>query len=211
MEQNRVYQALRRAIYAGEIKPGEKLVERKLVERFETSRGPLRESLLRLMGEGLIQREPRRACFVSEISPDDISDMYFMRLAIEPLAARLVASSPSEELLQRLDGLVDAMSSALKSGASVKSAEADFEFHREIVIASESPRLIQAYDMAHVPMLVSKLTERPPVVLRNLHEGILEAIRRGEPQRAELEARKHVEEAFRRNVPFQGRARYSSR
>lgn len=72
---HRVYHELRRAIYAGKIKPGEKLVERRLAREFAISRGPLRESLVRLMSEGLVRRAPRRACYVEEGAPPGAYDL----------------------------------------------------------------------------------------------------------------------------------------
>ncbi len=201
MKQHRVYHELRRAIYTGQIKPGEKLVERQLAETFETSRGPLRESLLRLTSEGLLRQHPRRTCHVKELTLADLRDIYLMRYALEPLAARLAAARPARPFVRKLDKLIRQMATNMQRCRYIDSAEADFEFHREIVLASESPRLIRAYDLAHVPMLMSQLSPQfnKPDVLAAIHQDLADAIRAGEPDRAEELSRHHISGALENN------------
>lgn len=203
MKQHRVYQQLRRAIYTGQIKPGEKLVERRLAEEFETSRGPLRESLLRLMSEGLVRRDPRRTSYVDEVALTDLQDIYLMRLTLEPIAARLAALRPKRDFVRRLYKLTDRMAKQLEKGKPVDSAETDFEFHRTIVEASQSERLLRAYDLSHVPMLISQLSEEwgNPDALKNIHLEIVQFIEQGAADDAEKAVRKHVERAAKRNIP----------
>lgn len=200
MKQHRVYKELRKAIYTGQIKPGEKLVERRLAEEFETSRGPLRESLLRLMSEGLVCRSPRRTSYVSELTISDIRDIYFIRMTLEPAAVRLAAQRPSKTLVRTLNKLIDRMADQMTKGNQIASAEADFEFHREIVEASKSERLIRAYELSHVPMLISQVSAqwRKPEALREIHEEIVSHIQAGKADEAETALRRHVQGAARR-------------
>lgn len=206
MKQHRVYHQLRRAIYTGKIKPGEKLVERRLAEEFETSRGPLRESLLRLTSEGLLRQHPRRTCYVGELTSKDVDDIYLMRLTLEPMATRLAAAKPNRRLINKLNKLVDRLVTSHVRGKTIDSAEADFEFHREIVLASGSPRLIRAYDLSHVPMLISLLSEHwgKPEILRAIHVELIDRIREGAVDEAEAAARRHVEGAYQRNARIAG-------
>jgi DNA-binding GntR family transcriptional regulator len=203
MKQHRVYQQLRRPTYTGQIKPGEKLVERRLAEEFETSRGPLRESLLRLTSEGLVRRSPRRTSYVDELTLADARDIYLMRLTLEPVAARLAALRPKRSFVRRLLTLTDRMARQVEQEQPVESAETDFEFHRQIVEASESERLLRAYDQSHVPMLISQMSPQwgNPEGLREIHLEIVQFIKDGAADEAEQAARQHVEQAMNRNVP----------
>lgn len=200
MKQHRVYDQLRHAIYTGRIKPGEKLVERRLAAEFETGRGPLRESLLRLIGEGLVHRSPRRASYVQELTVCNIRDIYVLRLAIEPTAARQAATHPQRIFIKQLKLLVDRMAQEMEQGHQLASAEADFEFHRMIVEASRSQRLIRAYHLAHVPMLISQRSPEwgKPEALRDIHLEIVNLIESGASDEAEAAVRRHVERASRR-------------
>jgi DNA-binding GntR family transcriptional regulator len=202
MKQHRIYHELRRAIYTGKIKPGEKLVERRLAREFATSRGPLRESLLRLMSEGLVRRSPRRTCYVEELTLQDVYDIYLMRLTLEPTATRLAARAHNRELVRKLEKIVQRLATCVERGRTDESAEADYDFHREIVLASGSPRLIRAYDVAHVPMLISQLSAHwgRADVLRDLHLELVSLLRAGAADEAEAAARVHVENAFQQNV-----------
>ncbi|HEX9337094.1 MAG TPA: GntR family transcriptional regulator [Pseudonocardiaceae bacterium] len=81
------YLALRRDIVSGEIKPGEKLVEVVLADRYGVSRTPIREALRRLEQDDLVQRDGRRVR-VRQHRPDEIMDIYEVRILLEEAAAR---------------------------------------------------------------------------------------------------------------------------
>ena len=84
------YLALRRDIVSGEIKPGEKLVEVVLADRYGVSRTPIREALRRLEQDDLVQRNGRRVR-VRQHRPDEILDIYEVRIVLEEAAARAAA------------------------------------------------------------------------------------------------------------------------
>lgn len=201
MKQHPVYHQLRQAIYKGILKPGEKLVERKLARQFATSRGPLRESLLQLTAEGLVHSTPQHTCQVDDLTQEDVYDIYLMRLLLEPAATRLVAEKAPVQLARKLEKLALRIASQMEAGRASESAEADFEFHREIVLGCGSPRLIRAYQMSHVPILASQLSPHhsKPQILRDIHLEIVQHIRDRAAAKAEAAARRHVEKAFRNN------------
>lgn len=84
------YLALRRDIVSGEIKPGEKLIEVVLADRYGVSRTPIREALRRLEQDDLVQRDGRRVR-VRLHRPDEIMDIYEIRIVLEEAAARAAA------------------------------------------------------------------------------------------------------------------------
>lgn len=194
MKQHRVYTQLRDAIYSGRIKPGARLVERRLAEEFQTSRVPLRESLLRLTTEGLVRRSPRRTSYVEDLTAEDVSEIWLMRQTLEPAAARLAAAKTDKKFTVKLHRLADRMADQLQRGRRAASAESDLEFHRTIVESCGSARLLRAYDLSHVPMLMSKLQgERGnPDVLRRQHHEYAALLADENADAAELYARRHV-------------------
>ena len=82
---------IREQILAGGFRQGEHLVEAKIAEQLNISRGPVREAFKLLRAEGLLNEEPRRGTFVVSLSADDVREIYGLRAALEGRAARLIA------------------------------------------------------------------------------------------------------------------------
>src|SRR4051812_11951844 len=99
-----VYEQLRRAIVEGSIRPNERLIEADLAERLEVSRTPIRESMMRLAGDGLIVAH-RRGWIVREHSQDEIREVYEIRAALEGFAAGLAAQRASDEELAGIQAI----------------------------------------------------------------------------------------------------------
>jgi len=105
MPQPRVRDLLEEAILGGELKPGERLRAEALAQRFGTSRTPIREALLQLEGQGLVEVEPNRGAVVRTFDRDDVLDLYEVRALLEPAAAARAAKRISAADLRRLDEL----------------------------------------------------------------------------------------------------------
>lgn len=82
---------LRRLILSGEVAPGSRLVEDRLAERLGVSRNPVREAIRVLSSEGFIEVIPRRGACVALLSGPAAEDLFDVRMALEPVAARLAA------------------------------------------------------------------------------------------------------------------------
>jgi DNA-binding GntR family transcriptional regulator len=91
-----IVELLRDDILARRLTPGARLVEFDLTERFEVSRGPVREALRRLAAEGLIEHVPNRGAVVRRLSRREIGELFAIRTELEALAARLAAEAPDE-------------------------------------------------------------------------------------------------------------------
>jgi DNA-binding GntR family transcriptional regulator len=101
-----VYQKLRQAIEAGELKPGQRVMEVEIAEWLEVSRTPVREALRRLESEGMLAMEPRNGLVVGSISRQAMLELYVMREVLEGTAARLCARNASDIELMELQELV---------------------------------------------------------------------------------------------------------
>ena len=125
---------LEEAILEGELKPGERLRAEALAQRFGTSRTPIREALLQLEGQGLVEVEPNRGAVVRTFDRDDVRDLYEVRALIEPHAAARAATRISAARIAELAALCSAEDQLV----------ANESFHRIILEAAESPRLVVA-------------------------------------------------------------------
>jgi DNA-binding GntR family transcriptional regulator len=142
----RVQDQLREAILTGALEPGSRLRAEALAERLRSSRTPVREALLLLAQEGLVQIEPRRGATVRTFDAADLSDLYEVRALIEPHAAALAAQRITVAEIDRLTKIHE--QSAAYDAADEDSVAAQLqlndEFHRLILEAARSPRLTSA-------------------------------------------------------------------
>jgi DNA-binding GntR family transcriptional regulator len=143
---DRVVDALREAIIAGRLKPGERIRERELVSLLGVSRSPLREAIRILETEGLITSLAHRGARVSELSARDLRDMLHVRIMLESFAARL--------FIERLDGralqaMQDQVERARAPGYQV-DLQANFdlglEFHDLLVGGCGNRKVVQLHE-----------------------------------------------------------------
>jgi GntR family transcriptional regulator, gluconate operon transcriptional repressor len=190
---------IREQILSGGFRPGEHLVEARIAQQLNVSRGPVREAFKLLRAEGLLEEEPRRGTFVVKLSAADVRDIYGLRAAIEARAARMLARSGDPTALNRLRELASAIDQAVASGDGVRISRADLAFHLGLCELSGNKRLSEVF-MRYVPMLraLLRLDER---VYRSLdeigpqHRPMLEAIESGDDDRAAAMFGEHAEQA----------------
>ncbi|MFW0793541.1 GntR family transcriptional regulator [Gordonia sp. CPCC 205515] len=134
-----VAQEIRRQVFSGEMRPGTKVDQDALAEQLGVSKLPVREALIALDGEGIIQTAPRRGAFVAELSREDIRDQYWLLGVISGLAAERAAARLDDDHLAALGKL------AAQMEADESSSDHDrlnFDFHRLINRACGSRRLV---------------------------------------------------------------------
>lgn len=199
-----VARELRALILRGELRPGERLIEERLTERFGISRPPLREALRLLEHEGLVQRQPRRGAIVTPLSADDVREIYSLRWALERLALGLAV--PVDDP-RRLDGLRDALT-AMRAAAATGDREAlldaNWRFHLELCSLPGHRRLLAAYaslmQQLRVCMAINlgfreALSGDPADSVRR-HERLLALIEAGDPVALDREIEAHGDSAF---------------
>lgn len=140
------YLVLRKAILANVLAPGYFASEREVSERFGLSRTPVREALLKLRDEGLIEVQPRRGVRVLPLSVKDMREIHQVARALELEAALLLCEREGDEPLKALAQSAQDMRDAIKVKDRDKWVEADAKFHIGIVASSKNDRLIQQYN-----------------------------------------------------------------
>ncbi|MDN3903271.1 GntR family transcriptional regulator [Arthrobacter sp. YD2] len=188
-----VYESIREAIVKGRIKPGEQLSESNLATEYGTSRTPIREALQRLEVESLVERLPR-GVQVRETSPEEIIDIYDVRITLEGAAARAAAERATELDRRRLRAAQSEME-AIGSDPHAR-AESNRHFHEAVWAASHSPTLIDMLHRLNVhlvryPTTTLEYENRWQEVLEE-HNVLLDAIDARDSLRAREIAEKHM-------------------
>lgn len=204
---NQVATAIRKAIASGAVRPGDRLVESEIASRMGISTAPVREALRDVAAEGLVTVLPHKGSFVTQLSPEDVKDVYIVRSAIERSAVGLLISHQTPAIVAELRQTIETMKAAAERGDDSGQSEADFHFHELIVRYSGSPRLARLWTEMHVLIrmlvAVSELRARPPDSVSE-HLAILDAIEREQQAVAQslleakiLRAGERLEDALR--------------
>ena len=154
-----VAELLRQRIFQRSLEPGSWIDELKIAEEYGISRTPLREALKVLAAEGLVTMKVRRGAYVTEVSRQDLSDVYHLLSLLESDAAGVVATKASEAELMELQKLHKALEAAAKPGKSGKADTDQFfaikeQFHmRLLAIANNRWRDQMVADLRKVMKL----------------------------------------------------------
>lgn len=139
---------LRAAIMDGTLKPGTTLSENKIATQFSVSRTPVREALRALEHENLVTVLPGRKVVVTVPDPQDINEIYDIRLIVESEALRRIARDPGRFVAQ-LDGCVQRAREAAMAGDLAKLKETNTQFHMTIVSALNNRRMQRFVDSVY--------------------------------------------------------------
>ena len=139
-----VASTLREEIFAGTLSPGSFIDEIALCERLEISRTPLREALKVLTSEGLMRHEPRRGCFVNEVTEQDLDDIFPVIALLEGRCAYEAARNASDADLQELGVLHDKLQGHAKAGRITDYYATNFTIHEAIILLANNRWLSQS-------------------------------------------------------------------
>ncbi|UWQ17210.1 GntR family transcriptional regulator [Jannaschia sp. M317] len=185
------------AIDQGVYRPGDRLVESELADRFGVSRTPVREALQRLETQALLTRDGR-SLIVASLSHDQMAELYAVRTELEALAARLAAQHAAREEIAVLAAMVEEDRALLGNANAL--ARANRRFHGQIHLASHNRYLVQQLSMVHRSMALMATTSlaaegRGETALAE-HEAIVAAIAARDGARAAEALRQHLSTAF---------------
>ena len=186
-----IYTILRREILSCAIPPGSEIKDAEFAERFSVSRSPVRDALLRLVGEGLVVIYPRKGYRAAPISIADARDLFAFRAILEPACAGSVAAEVSDEKLKSLDRY-RSMQDFEQAGHDVGSAFVQYnrEFHLAIArlcgnrrIRETTVDLIEQFDR-FVTVSISRDASRQHADLIAEHCEIIDALQARDGKRA---------------------------
>lgn len=195
-----VYERVRRAIITLAMLPSEALSEKELSLQLGVSRTPVREALIRLADEGLIDILPQRGSFVAPIRIKDVEEAQFIREALEVAVIRRLAGQCSPQFLAAIKANLSQQEVAVANGNGDLFLELDEAFHRsfcEEAGLSKSWRVIQTVKLQMDRVRYLSLPD--PSHLKTLlsqHWEIVHAIERGEPDLASSAMSAHLKEVL---------------
>lgn len=192
---DQAYYAIREWIVTLDLAPGSVVNERELMGRLGLGRTPVREALRDLAREQLVDVFPRRGMFVSGVDVGDIAGLSEVRMVLETEAARLAAERRNEADLEETATLLAELSDAADEDDVRRLIDLDQRIHRHVARCVHNPFLEATLEQYYVLALRIWFLALERVALDEAiaeHHGILEAIRRGDPDRAETVMRAHV-------------------
>ncbi|WP_333830094.1 GntR family transcriptional regulator [Pararhodobacter sp.] len=197
MQQADAYTLILAAIDEGIYRPGDRLVESELAERFGVSRTPIREALQRLETQSLLSRDGR-SLIVASLDHNQLAELYVVRAELEGLAARLAARHATVEEVRVLRDMVAADRRLVDDPAAL--SRANKRFHKQIHLASHNRFLVQQLDLVHRSMALLATTSlaaegRGDEALDE-HGAIVEAVARGDGDGAAAALKTHISHAF---------------
>lgn len=191
-----VAERLRQRIFAHELTPGTWIDEQKLAEMYGISRTPMREALKVLASEGLVTLKPRRGCYVTEISDQDLDDVFPILAMLEGRCAFEAVQKAKAAQVKKLSALHDALEVAARDSNIDSFFEANQEFHkliqelagnRWLVTMIQDLRKVLKLSRLHSLSLQGRLQQS-----LEEHRHIMAAIKAGDAAQAEKHMHDHL-------------------
>jgi len=188
---------MRNAILQGQFSPGQRLIEADLTTQFKVTRGAVREALVQLDGEGIVERERNRGARVRPISLEEAVEITEARAVLEGLCAAKAAAGMTPEERQSLREIGARMRVAVEAGDVVTYSSVAQELHtrvREVARQATVAGLLERlrYQSVRYHFSLAGLPGRPGVGLQE-HLDVIEAISGGSPEEAETAMRNHLQ------------------
>jgi DNA-binding GntR family transcriptional regulator len=198
----RAYQSLKHSILY-DLSSGDPVVIEELAAQLGISRTPVREALLALEREGLVESVPNRGTFVVTPSIDEVIKIYQIRQALEPLATKLATPALPMETLEKLSVDFDLADKAMTAGNFDLYLQCDAEFHRLIMQYAENEILAQILGnledrIYRIRFHARRKSTENLVPAHREHRALLDALRARDADKAELLMKVHLQNAAKR-------------
>jgi DNA-binding GntR family transcriptional regulator len=193
-------EVIRQAIIDGRLPPGRRLKEEELARELGISRTPVREALVVLHAEGLVDAAPNRGAAVRSHSVEDLDDLYQLRALLEGYSTRRAATRLSEEAIRELRESCERFDDLLETAADMSElVKENLVFHQTILDSAGSARLAaMVRQVIELPLVYRSYIWYSPEQQRisaHYHWQITRALEARDAERAELVMKEHVFEA----------------
>lgn len=195
-----VFESIKRAIMLGEIPIGAQLLELELAEQFNCSQGPVREALLNLQDEGLVNRMAHRGTRVSDCTRAEAEDMFRIRHGIETRGIVRSLERINARTLDALKSLTSSMEDAAAAEDEYLLSEQDRAFHRQLFNTADLPAVEPILHRCilhnHRFKIIHSGEQRDLIETARRHWSIIQAIEAGDPEAASDAIGHHVATIF---------------
>ncbi|NHC41509.1 GntR family transcriptional regulator [Bacillus sp. MM2020_1] len=199
------YKYLKEMILEGELKAGDRLIERELAGKLGISRTPIREALFRLESQGFVKTVPRKGVVVSNISENEVIEVFTILASLEVLAVKLAARRMDRETQLELDQKIEELIE-FKDQAEENFNFEHIQMNRLINKASKSPKLLEILSglIDYIHMSANMGYETPGRRKESLREhiDIMTALRDKEAEMAEYLMRIHIENSKKAYITY---------
>lgn len=186
-----VGERIRAAIVSGDLKLGEQVSEAQLAARMGVSKTPVREALVRLQAQGLVQIHPQRGTFVFRLTPEEVGQLCRFRAMVETEALREAMETDRTALLKGMKQCVKAMKTAEAAQDLPALARIDMAFHWTFFEVCPSPYVRAAYEVLRSQL--TALRHRSPITNAvSSHQVLVDAVGDGDADAACALLREHV-------------------
>ena len=197
---DQVLNVVRQGILDFQLRPGQRLIERELMEQLGVSRATVREVVARLASEGLVTSIPQRGAIVTVLTVREAADIYEMRVALEALAVRHFVERASSEQVRELRAAFEVLAGIQDDGeGNLARLRAKDEFYKVLLAGASSAPLTQTLTglQGRVPLLRHTSLSVSGRAEATVHEirAIVEAIEAGDAEVAAAACAKHVRNA----------------
>ena len=185
----KILETIREAILKGNLKPGEKVAEPELAERFGISRTPIREAFRQLESEGYLTVIPRKGAVVAALSERDVEEFYAIKSILEGYAAELASNKLTERELGKLEAINDKLRQLAVDGDVKSFFRVHDEFHETFIKAADNSKLFEMIQQLgrkfnRLRMASLSVPGRMEFSVTE-HDKLLDAFRKGDGRAAE--------------------------
>ncbi len=190
----KILETIRDAILRGVLKPGEKVAEPELAERFGISRTPIREAFRQLESEGYLTVIPRKGAVVTALSERDVKEFYAIKAILEGYAARIAAKNLSDKEIERLEAINQRLQQLADEGDVKAFYRTHNEFHELFIRAAGNQKLAELINQLVIkfnrPRMASLSLPGRMQISVNEHSRLLEAFKNRNGEQADNLVRK---------------------
>ncbi|MDL2210651.1 GntR family transcriptional regulator [Desulfovibrio sp. OttesenSCG-928-O18] len=203
---DQVYAILKAEICGGVHRDGQRLHENELATRLKVSRSPVREALRQLASDGLVLELPNKGVFVKELTPEDIEDIFEVRLLLESYAIRRSPGRMSPEIAQELQRCHEEFAALHAADDITNYLDVDGRLHHALVRLSGNGVAISVYDkissLAQKFRVISLLGKQRFDESVEEHQGVISHVLKGETEAAIQWNELHLQRAKQKIIEY---------
>lgn len=193
---NQVADVLRAQVLLGELKPGDTIPERETSAALGVSRTPLREALVVLEAQGLIEMSPAKSPMVANPSLLELTQMLLVQSALEALAGEIACTEATQSEIEAIEATHARMVATAHDVDPIEFFKIDMSFHEAVVAASKNIVLIKTHNQFHVRLWRARFLSASKKATRESsmadHASIVEGLRRRDKEKVSGSMRDHL-------------------
>lgn len=202
----KVYESIKYSVLSGELRQGERIFAKDISEKFNFSLTPVREALLFLCNEKLLNSDKRSGFTVNRFTKADLEEYFFFRELLEESSTHLIIENIAEDEIKELEVMIDKAEYAYKNNNLSEFTHLHFDFHHALWASTGSNIYVDLISsMNHIFMQVIVLGARTPESVATAikeHKEFVEAIRKKRSVELTRLTVKHVQSGKRNIMPL---------